>query len=103
MFISQPENYGCPLPCTIRTFSPMLNTFHNNFNNESPRHLYLWANYASQTVEKKEEYFLYDNITLISSLGGTVGLLLGYSLLSISLFLIDSLERYLTDRSLARK
>ena len=81
----------------------MLNTFHNNFHNESPQHLYLWANYASLTVEKKEEYFLYDNMTLVSSLGGTVGLLLGYSLLSTLLFLIDSLERYLMYTCLARR
>ena len=104
MFISQPENYGCPIPCTSHTFNPMLNTFHNyEFENENPHHIDLYAYYSSPTVEKKEEYFLYDTMTLASSLGGTVGLLLGYSLLSILLFLINSLESYLTDAYLARK
>ena len=94
-FIENSEQYGCPLPCTVRTFNPLLNTFHNvyEFSDKNTEHLRLFVNYASKTVEKKEEYFIYDLMTLASSLGGTLGLLLGYSLLSISLSIINFLER----------
>ena len=66
-------------------------------------YLNLMAYYATTIVEKKEEYFLYDLMTLLSSLGGTMGLLLGYSLLSIILSMINFLERYILDALLARK
>ena len=93
-FIENSEYYGCPLPCTVRTFNPLLNTFHDvyEFPDEDTEHLRLFVNYASKTVEKKEEYFIYDLMTLASSLGGTLGLLLGYSLLSILLSMINFLE-----------
>ena len=93
-FIENSEQYGCPLPCTVRTFNPLLNTFHDvyEFSDENTEHLMLFVNYASKTVEKKEEYFIYDLMTLASSLGGTLGLLLGYSLLSILLSMINFLE-----------
>ena len=93
-FIENSEQYGCPLPCTIRTFNPLLNTFHNmyEFSDQNTEHFRLFVSYASKIVEKKEEYFIYDLTTLASSLGGTLGLLLGYSLLSILLSMINFLE-----------
>ena len=104
-FIENSEQYGCPLPCTVRTFNPLLNTFHDvyEFSDEDTEHLRLFVNYASKTVEKKEEYFIYDLMTLASSLGGTLGLLLGYSLLSILLSIINFLERYILNLLATRK
>lgn len=104
-FIENSEQYGCPLPCTVRTFNPLLNTFHDvyEFPDEDTEHLRLFVNYASKTVEKKEEYFIYDLMTLASSLGGTLGLLLGYSLLSILLSIINFLERYILNLLATRK
>jgi hypothetical protein len=104
-FIENSEQYGCPLPCTVRTFNPLLNTFHDvyEFPDEDTEHLRLFVNYASKTVEKKEEYFIYDLMTLASSLGGTLGLLLGYSLLSILLSIINFLESYILNFLATRK
>ena len=104
-FIENSEQYGCPLPCTVRTFNPLLNTFHDvyEFSDEDTEHLRLFVNYASKTVEKKEEYFIYDLMTLASSLGGTLGLLLGYSLLSILLSIINFLESYILNFLATRK
>ena len=99
-FIKQPEVYGCPLPCTSQSFNPKLNTFHDKENNEL---IMMYVYFATTTVEKKEEYFLYDTMSLTSALGGTVGLLLGYSLLSILLSLIKFLERCILDAILARR
>ena len=99
-FIKQPEVYGCPLPCTSQSFNPKLNTFHDKENNEL---IMMYVYFATTTVEKKEEYFLYDLMNLTSALGGTMGLLLGYSLLSILLSLIKFLEHCLLESILARK
>ena len=99
-FIQKPEVYGCPLPCTSRLFNPVLNTFHDN---KTASFVELWIYFVTTTVEKKEEYFLYDTMNLASSLGGSMGLLLGYSLLSILLSLIKFLERCILDAILARR
>ena len=55
----------------------------------------LFVNYASRTVEKKTEYFINDFMTLAISLGGTIGLLLGYSLQSFLVSMINSLEGFI--------
>ena len=99
-FVKQPEIYGCPLPCTSQSFNPKLNTFYDKETNEI---LMIFVYFTTTTVEKKEEYFLYDTMSLTSALGGTVGLLLGYSLLSILLSLIKFLERCILDAILARR
>ena len=99
-FVKQPEVYGCPLPCTSQSFNPKLNTFYDKETNEF---LMIFVYFTTTTVEKKEEYFLYDLMNLTSALGGTMGLLLGYSLLSILLSLIKFLERCVLESILARK
>ena len=57
----------------------------------------LFVKYATRTVEKKTEFYIYDFIVLAGSLGGTLGLLLGYSCLSIAETAIDSIERVILD------
>ena len=99
-FIQNPEDYGCPLPCTRNSFNSKLNTFYGS--NETNKFMTLSVYFTTTTVEKKEEYFLYDFMNLASSLGGTMGLWLGQSLLSILLSLINSLEHYLLDAYSAR-
>ena len=99
-FIKKPEDYGCQLPCTSHSFNPKLNTFHNIETNGT---MNLLVYFTTTTVEKKEEYFLYDMMNLTSSLGGTLGLLLGYSLLSILLSVVNFLEHFILDAILARR
>ena len=40
-FIDNSEEYGCPLPCTSRTYQPVLNTFHHlyEYSDENDGHL----------------------------------------------------------------
>ena len=38
-----------------------------------------WVKFSSQTVAVKEEYLIYDLETLISAIGGTMGLCIGFS------------------------
>ena len=99
-FIQNPEDCGCPLPCTRNSFNSKLNTFYGS--NETNKFMNLSVYFTTTTVEKKEEYYLYDFMNLASSLGGTMGLWLGQSLLSILLSLINSLEHYLLDAYSAR-
>ena len=75
-FIQQPEKYACPLPCTSCTFNPTLNTFHMN---DTKDFLKLWVYFSTTTVEKKEEYFIYDVRDVIGSVGGTLGMFIGFS------------------------
>ena len=99
-FIQKPEYHGCPLSCTTHSFNSKLNTFYGS--NETNKFMNLSVYFSTTTVEKKEEYFLYDFMSLASSLGGTMGLWLGYSLLSILLSLINFLERFILDAYSAR-
>ena len=62
----------------------------------------LFVNYASRTVEKKTEFWIYDIIVLVASLGGTLGLLLGYSLQSILVSRINSIEGFMLNRVATR-
>ena len=48
--------------------------------------------YISTGNEIKEQYFVYDFLTIISAVGGALGLLLGFSLLSITLIVISFFE-----------
>ena len=99
-FIQNPENHGCPLPCSRNSYNSKLNTFHGS--NKTSTFMYLSVYFTTTTVEKEEEYLLYDFMNLASSLGGTMGLWLGQSLLSILLSLINFLEHYILDAYSAR-
>ena len=48
--------------------------------------------YISTESEIKVQYFVYDFLTIISAVGGALGLLLGFSLLSITLIVISFFE-----------
>ena len=70
-FIENSEHYGCPLPCTARTFNPHLNTFHDvyEFPDENTEHLRLFVNYASKIVWESKFHGKYrqfhDHLTII--------------------------------------
>ena len=88
---------GCPLPCTLTKYNPtVLNlyskamTFENNKNKDLLYILLIY--YTSTKTEIKRQYFVYDFLTIISAIGGALGLLLGYSFLSIMLSVIHSFE-----------
>ena len=78
----------CPKPCNEESYNPRLQTF-----SESPKiYVNLYPYYSTTNVKKTKEFFVYDAMTILSSLGGTLGLLLGYSILSMMLTLLDKLE-----------
>ena len=79
----------CPQPCKEESYNPRLQTFKGK--TDQP-YFTLYAYYSTTKVKRTKEFFVYDAMTILSSLGGTLGLLLGYSILSMMLGLLDKLE-----------
>ena len=97
-FLRSPSSYGCPIRCTSTKYSPKLVHFDesahylssNDFKCKSEYILYIY--YSIDPVEITKEYLVYDAMTIISAIGGTMGLLLGYSMLSMFLSVIKIVE-----------
>ena len=91
-FIRNLHNYGCPMNCLSTKYNPVVNTFTvGSWMPDDEYWVYLF--WTSTSVEMIREYFLYDTMTLFTYLGGNMGLILGYSVLSIGLFLLAALEK----------
>ena len=97
-FLRSPSSYGCPILCTSTKFNPKIVHFDesahylasNDFKCKSEYLLYIY--YSIDPVEITKEYLVYDAMTIISAIGGTMGLLLGYSMLSMFLSVIKFVE-----------
>ena len=91
---------GCSKPCTLTKYNPTLMSFDKKAhmllfgsqNADKNGLLPLIIYYISTGSEIKEQYFVYDFLTIISAVGGALGLLLGFSLLSIILIGISFFE-----------
>ena len=91
-FIRNLPKYGCPMDCLSTKYNPVVNTFTvGSWMPDDEYWIYLF--WTSTSVEMIREYFLYDAMTMFTFLGGNMGLILGYSLLSIGLFLFEALEK----------
>ena len=82
----------CERTCISTLYSPVINTFSQGISGTKDLFA-LHAHYVTTSVVISREFYVYDSITLLTSLGGTLGLLLGYSALSMILFCIDNLEK----------
>ena len=98
-FLKRSEQYGCPNLCTTTNFNPQVIHFDESMQATQTEYEYkcqseymLNIYYSTDPVEITREYFVYDAMTIISAIGGTLGLLLGYSILSICLSLISFVE-----------
>ena len=88
---------GCPEPCTVTKYNPTVMCFDSKaqllLKESVDKDLFpLIIYYISTESEIKKQYFVYDFLTIISAIGGALGLLLGYSFLSIILNVISSFE-----------
>ena len=91
-FIQNADKYGCPMDCLSTKYNPVVNTFTvGSWMPDDEYWIYLF--WTSTSVEMIREYFLYDAMTLFTFLGGNMGLILGYSVLSVGLFLLEALEK----------
>ena len=98
-FIAELNSLGCKITCISTIYSPVVNTFGNHGPSGSEDLFALHAYYVTTSVVISREFYVYDSVTLLTSVGGTLGLLLGYSALSMILFCIDNLEKFCSTRS----
>ena len=91
-FVRDPNSHGCPKLCTITKYNAKVEEFDEMTTSlvqgqdkqcESEYSLYIY--FSMDHIEIIKEYLVYDMMTIISAIGGTMGLLLGYSILSMIL------------------
>ena len=88
---------GCSKPCTLTKYNPTFMSFDQKAQtllkgSQNAEKFPLIIYYISTESEIKVQYFVYDFLTIISAVGGALGLLLGFSLRSIILNIISSFE-----------
>ena len=75
---------GCILPCTYDKYNLAGNLVELKNNNNSSSTFEL--NFVSSMIEKQVEILTYDITSLVSEVGGSLGLFLGYSFADIWTF-----------------
>ena len=95
-FINELDDLGCKRTCISTIYSPVVNTFNQGLAGSKDLFA-IHAYFVSTSVVISREFYVYDSITLLTSVGGTLGLLLGYSVLSMVLFCIDNVEKMWTN------
>ena len=88
-------NY-CHLPCSRHEYHTKVHYFHKHSHasfQENLSALSLYIMYTTMTTEIKEEHLVYDFQGLLTGIGGTLGLFLGYSLLSVLFDIINFFQR----------
>ena len=97
IFVSRMQNldeFGCPLPCSHFTYSINLVRQHKNAfelftgeNRTEDYHLFFY--YSSLESDVESENLIVDFPNLVANIGGYLGLLLGFSCLTIYLSVLD--------------
>ena len=81
-------------PCHKLHFSGKI--LNQNFNDRNGNRVTLWYHFAPPGfMIVKEEYLIYDLISMIGSVGGTLGLCVGFSFFSLIDFLLTSLKIFI--------
>jgi len=100
-FLAYPESFGCPFPCVKFSYDLSLTYFHEtswtnfskpkNFSNVFVLILF----YDTLDMIENKENLVYDVGDLFAAAGGNLGLVLGFSCLSILIQIIDYLKGFL--------
>jgi len=89
--------FGCPLPCTYSYFKTLLREYHrSSWVVPEPileDHFKLAVSLAHPFTEVTTETNLYDLGNSLGQLGGNLGLLLGFSCLSIYFFTAEWIQK----------
>ena len=78
----------CSKACETFQYTGTMKQYHNFTNNSRVVHLSYWFNHEDE-VEVFEEYQIYEITSVIGSIGGTLGLFVGFSFFDISAKLIN--------------
>ena len=83
----------CSRACKILQFSGKMESKSDNYS-DSSKIIYLgyWFNHENE-MEVFQEYLIYEITGIIGSIGGTLGLFVGFSFLDLSTKLIDILKK----------
>ena len=89
-FLSNLTKYGCSLPCNQKSYTYNLKYFHKHssidFDNTTAAVTetsgVFALSFGSLLVEERKEAYVYDVENLITSIGGNLGLFLGFSCFS---------------------
>ncbi len=97
----KPEELGCAYSCFTRTYNAKWIDFHKNsvieddevYEDEFLGHQYqLIFSYQSFTIEERVETLVDDLGSFLTSIGGNLGLFLGFSCFSLLVSLIEKLK-----------
>ena len=84
----------CSKACTTFQYTGEMNAQFTGFTNDSKEaYIGYWFNYEDE-VEVYEEYLIYEITSVIGSVGGTLGLFVGFSFFDISAKLINIFKDY---------
>ena len=83
----------CSKACKTFQYTGTMKQFHNFINNSRDVQLSYWFN-SENEVEVFEEYQIYEITSVIGSIGGTLGLFVGFSFFDISTKLINTLKNH---------
>ena len=92
-FLRQPHKFGCPLPCHLTHYEvsnhfypPSSAVWYEEVTSGSFLLIYFYDTFL---VEERMETLVYDLSALLVSIGGNLGLFLGYSCLTIGLAFLE--------------
>ena len=80
-------------PCHKLQYSGKI--LNENFDNKNKNLVTFWYHFAPGLMIVKEEYLIYDLISMIGSVGGTLGLCVGFSFFGLIEFLPASLKMFI--------
>jgi hypothetical protein len=90
----------CVPICTRITYNSVIGTYSQNGMVERDDNEYrIWLYYTSLTVEEKMEKYIYGYDTALVAIGGSMGLFLGFSCLSLVLSGLEWLEKWLQKKN----
>ena len=96
------ESFGCPLPCHRIHFDLDVSYFHENTLGEkvddSEPNFTLYYYPGSQYIEKHIETLAYDFYGMLAAAGGNLGLMLGFSCLSVFLSVTKWIQSKITEK-----
>ena len=76
-------------PCTKISFHTRTSVYHGWTNPNQVRFVII---FSPPEMTVKEEYLIYDMVSMISAIGGTMGLCVGFSFNDISSFVLDQMN-----------
>jgi hypothetical protein len=89
----EPPQKHCKVPCSSTQFSA---DFIETTGQETKRSLSVWLVLASNIVTIHEEYLVYDFLSFVGSVGGSLGLFVGFSFFDFGSMLTNIIFAKLT-------